>query len=693
MGDRSKVGAAFALIAALSVGAPISAQAAETPDVEFDGSGWGHGVGMSQYGAYAMDTLGYDYTDILGYYYLGTAVEIVDPNTTIWVNLERDFSSKTLTVLTTGGGTPTDVSVTSGSGSGSAVVGATIAISSVGTTGCLVQIANPSETPIDILDTTECSVDLSWYDWNTPGSTPTTKIQIEGCTLADWNTPGGTVYRSCQYGRGILHLRQGPGGLDLSLQVLLNDYVLGISEMPYAWPSESLKAQAVAARSYAEARRITRGTPGANGCAAWCHIKDTAVDQRYVGWGHSQNGSWIAATNDTNGEILTHDDSSIDVITAFYTSSSGGATEFGHEVGYSNSPVEWLTSVDDTWAVDGTVFNPNASWTKTVPADQVAAAAELDLLTAMTVSGRRPGSNSVAELKLTGISGGDVVVIYKPVSWARTAFSLKSSYFDVDFEALPEHILDSEGDEILLYRNDGVFQYNSLLSDGGLGALINEGSNYTVNWKSITSIDLDADGQDEIMFYRDDGLYRYYQIHPDGNVGSPIQAGDEYTHGWDSITAVDLDGDGQDEIFFYRDDGLYRYYNIASNGRIGSPISSGDEYTHGWDSISAVDLDGDGQDEMFFYRSDGLYRYYNIRPDGTLPSPTLAGSDYPTGWDTITAADLDGDGQDEMLFYKEDGSYEFYNVQSDGFLGDLIDSGSDFGSRWSVVAPINLDGQ
>lgn len=100
----------------------------------------------------------------------------------------------------------------------------------------------------------------------------------------------------------------------------------------------------------------------------------------------------------------------------------------------------------------------------------------------------------------------------------------------------------------------------------------------------------EACSSEEMFFYREDGLYRYYNAQPDGTLGSPIQAGDSYTSGWDSISSVDLDGDGQDEMFFYREDGLYRYYNISANGTLGSPIRAGDNYTSGWDSISSVDL-------------------------------------------------------------------------------------------------------
>ena len=38
------------------------------------GSGWGHNVGMSQWGAYAMAQQGYTYRDILNFYYTGIEV-------------------------------------------------------------------------------------------------------------------------------------------------------------------------------------------------------------------------------------------------------------------------------------------------------------------------------------------------------------------------------------------------------------------------------------------------------------------------------------------------------------------------------------------------------------------------------------------------------------------------------------------
>ena len=161
-----------------------------------------------------------------------------------------------------------------------------------------------------------------------------------------------------------------------------------------------------------------------------------------------------------------------------------------------------------------------------------------------------------------------------------------------------------------------------------------------------------ADGEDvadEMLFYRDDGLYRYYDIRPDASLPAPIHGGDGYTKGWDVITAVDLDGRGQDEMFFYRDDGLYAYYDVRSNATLGTKYATGTGYTKNWSQITALDLDGDGQDEMFFYRDDGLYAYYDVRSNGTLGAKLASGSGYTKGWSQITAVNLQGDHPSERI--------------------------------------------
>ena len=632
MGARTRSVIVAALTGALVLTGFTPSAQADSHVVEFEGSGWGHGVGMSQWGAYGLATLGWTYDDILAHYYRGTSLDdLGNPN--IWVNLEEKFTSRTLTVLNTNPDVQgVDVVITGSSGQVNAEPGNTISLAPHGTSGCVVTVNPGGQT---VTDTSGCAIDMTWDGHAT---NPSTKIYIHGCFNTDWNASGSPQV-PCQYARGELHLRRGAGGLYLSAEMPMEDYVKGISEIPYTWHAEVQKAQAVAARSFAEYQRRVR-TPSTSGC--WCHVRDTTSDQRYVGWGHSNRGPWVNGVNSTARRMLTHAASSRTVIKAYYSSSSGGRTEHGHVVGFASGPVEWLTSVSDARAVDGTVPNPNASWTRSRTASSIAQTLGFDAVTSVKVASTRPGSGSAATVEYKGVKNGSLVSTIKSSTWTRQNFALLSEYFSVDYTAPAGSQLSPAGDELLFYRANGDFRYNSLHSNGVVGIPILSGSNYTKNWKAIATLDLDGNGRDEMLFYRDDGLYRYYNIGSDGRVGSPIRAGDEYTRGWDSIAAVDLDGDGQDEIFFYREDGLYRYYDIRPNGSIGSPIRAGDEYTKGWDSIRAVDLDGDGQDEMFFYREDGLYRFYDIRPNASIGNPIRSGSNFDTGWSMIIPINLDG---------------------------------------------------
>ncbi len=49
-------------------------------DVTFDGLGWGHGVGLCQWGAYFMAKLGHSYQEILKYYYPGSSIKLLVTN-------------------------------------------------------------------------------------------------------------------------------------------------------------------------------------------------------------------------------------------------------------------------------------------------------------------------------------------------------------------------------------------------------------------------------------------------------------------------------------------------------------------------------------------------------------------------------------------------------------------------------------
>ena len=357
-------------------------------DFTFEGGGFGHTVGLSQYGAYGMAKLdGATSDQILAHYFTGTSTEELGQGAAaaqpLWVNLESEAKSLTLRPRAISSrGTP--LVVTRGDATYSVAVGDTIRIRIVEAGTCRV-------TTGDVDETGSCDLDLSWDGDN---DKPTTRVAIHRvnyssansagapCELLDWNA-APSVNRECAYAHGELHIR--PDGdsaaFHLVLEIDIDDYVLGVSEMPYYWGRsggyEALEAQAIAARSYAISRQVERGNPQ-NRPGCWCQVVDTGVDQRYVGWGHSGLGQqqWLDASRETAGLVVTHP--SVQragkriAIGALYGSSSYGRTEPSATVYGTDRP--YLVSVDDHWSIDPAVGNPRATWTKTLSSSTLAAA-------------------------------------------------------------------------------------------------------------------------------------------------------------------------------------------------------------------------------------------------------------------------------------------------------------------------------
>lgn len=108
----------------------------------------------------------------------------------------------------------------------------------------------------------------------------------------------------------------GSGALDQVNTLPLDYYLLGVvpSEMPGSWPLEALKAQAVAARSYAWPRVDGNGE---------FDIGASSASQNYKGYLHEYPRSNNAVAQ-TAGQVITYNGR---VVAAYYHSSAGGYTE------------------------------------------------------------------------------------------------------------------------------------------------------------------------------------------------------------------------------------------------------------------------------------------------------------------------------------------------------------------------------
>jgi len=264
------------------------------------GAGFGHGVGMSQYGALGQAQKGVRYDAILRHYYTGTELGTTDPARTVRVLLQS-ASTVRFSGAARAGGRALSPSKTY----------------SARARGGQVELLGPRGGRVALL---------------------AGPLSVTGA--------GGTVQlagragngRSDGHYRGALELRPATfGGLDVINAVSLEDYVRGVVawESPASWPAEALKAQAVAARTYA----ITTRRSG-----TFDQYPDTR-SQMYGGVA-AETASTDAAVAATSGQVVTYDG---EPVVTFFFSTSGGRTENVENTSLGTTPQPWLKSVADPY--------------------------------------------------------------------------------------------------------------------------------------------------------------------------------------------------------------------------------------------------------------------------------------------------------------------------------------------------------
>ena len=261
------------------------------------GAGFGHGVGMSQYGAYGMAKKGSSYKDILTHYYTGTAVERGE--------------GKTVRVL---------LQSLRGQASFS---GATSAAGRKLKPGTVYRVRRGPGGTVDLLSPSGRRLKRVAAPLVVRGK----PLVLHGTAL---NGRADGAYR------GALEFRPGYVGVQAVNALGLEQYIRGVvgDEMPPSWHPEALKAQAVAARTYA----VTTSKAG-NG---WDQYPDTR-SQVYGGIG-AEEPTVDTAVAATRGELVTYQGRPV---TTYFFSTSGGRTEDVENTSLGNGPLPWLKSVED----------------------------------------------------------------------------------------------------------------------------------------------------------------------------------------------------------------------------------------------------------------------------------------------------------------------------------------------------------
>jgi SpoIID/LytB domain protein len=357
---------ALALLATTASGqAPPAPSDSTTGEAVFavSGRGWGHGVGLSQWGAYGQAKAGRTYDQILAHYYFGTKLGRATKSE---VRVLLAEGKRGLTVQST---TPFRVQDAAGVVT-KLPAGALILTPQLK----LPNAVKASPGPLFVL----------------PGKQP---LALDGRPY-----------------RGKLEIASTGGYLRVVNYVGLESYIAGVvaDEMPYTWPIEALKAQAVAARTFA-LKSIVKGKP---------YDLYSDVRSQVYGGVASEQDSATKAIQATAGQVVTYGGQ---LITAFYFSSSGGKTASAADV--FGMALPYLVSRPDPWDK----ASPNYRWgpvllgARTLQAKLEVTARVLDASGVPTPSGR------IRSLMLQTANGTTSV----PASLVRTALGLRSTWVTV----------------------------------------------------------------------------------------------------------------------------------------------------------------------------------------------------------------------------------------------------------------------
>lgn len=422
---------------AVSDAAPAHAATPTVPAAfSITGSGNGHGVGLSQWGAQGMALEGFTFRDILSHYYVGTSVTATDQlsaanrSDLIRVGIVRDAAAIALRGESLGGaGGQLDVSV----GDITRTVPAGVVVSVTLYNG----IAHVTLPDLSTLDGSH--VVVRWNGTAANGENPGVVNVSAGASAAAAAAglgslcanffSGATVSGSCnhRYRYGHLDINSGKFGdsvrnLNVVLTQRLDDeYIEGIGEVPSSWAAEALRAQAVAARSYALASVlavdasatsvVVDGFPRKVRSSCLCQVVDDTSDQNYVGFAKeyaTQGSRWVSAVRETSpgghGLVVTYGST---VVKAFFAASTGGRSQAVRDV-WGSTSMPWLASVDDHWSLQAP--NPDAAWVDSIT--QATLVSQLNSALASAYSRAVSGGLTCTKLQFGDVSTIQVLARY-----------------------------------------------------------------------------------------------------------------------------------------------------------------------------------------------------------------------------------------------------------------------------------------
>ncbi|WP_323099348.1 SpoIID/LytB domain-containing protein [Intrasporangium sp. YIM S08009] len=620
---------------------------------DLSGRGFGHGVGLSQWGAYGAATRGLTWQQTLAFYYPGTT-RTANGNPSVRVLLQSVGTGATELVTQSGN------QVSNGSRS-----------STLSTAYRWRVVPEGSGVSLQAWHSGRWNAVNGWTRSTAPltlsrPSTGTVRLVLANGTQREFR---GTVRVVPVSGRAY------PVNV-----VFTESYLRGVvpNEMPASWPAAALAAQSVAARTYVAYGRSSAGSRAYDTCDTTCQAYRGVAD--YTAQGvrtrSNEDSRATAAVNATVGVIVSYGGKPA---LAQYSSSNGGRTVRG------SAP--YLVAKADPY--DGAVASPSnpSTWQATLTAAAVESRyPAIGTLRSIAVGPRTGGGGTgtfggrVGTVTLSGSAGSATVsgdafrsaLGLRSTWWTVSSAAPRSAAYsprDVTGDALGDVIIPSGAAlKTLSYTGSKTFTTRQIVGSGfsGMRAAAAVGPFDNDNLGDVVAIDPSGNA----WLYRGLGASNL-------NAGRVLLAA-----GWGQVTMIvptgDWNGDGLTDFATRMSDGRLILRTGNGTGRITSSPTIGT----GWNGLSQVtsgEYDGDGKRDLVAVRSsDGALVLYAGNGTGGFKPGRLIGA---SGWTAMSAVrgigDITGDGRDDLLTRrKSDGALLVYRVVGAARLTTPLSAGA-----------------
>ncbi|MEY3277600.1 MAG: hypothetical protein RLZZ426_86, partial [Actinomycetota bacterium] len=347
----------------------------------FSGSGWGHGIGMSQWGAYAMAQANNTATQILEHYYPGATVAPMKDDADIYVSLLNRVATAKVRIKNVGSQAGS-YKLIAEDGTAVTLKPSHVVSFSFNKNKTEIVTAIAGSPAMEFPPT--ASVRIQWSGTRFSGDLGdvATTLQVSGpgeSFSSDFN-------RSYRFGmmriKAAAESTSYSAGLQITNRLRMHDeYMYGIAEVPSSWPSAALEAQVITARSYVYYDVYsTSGELKNRKTSCDCHVFDDPRDQNFTGYAKLAEGSvglrWRDAVDATlvdevTGNVVKYGST---VVQTFFSAASGGATQNNEDV-WGGTPRPYFRSVPDEWSLIPDAAVRHSAWEPRVRLQSVLAEA------------------------------------------------------------------------------------------------------------------------------------------------------------------------------------------------------------------------------------------------------------------------------------------------------------------------------